>query len=493
MSDTFIMGMNLFKATFGFMLFFILVLDVNTAMATPCDNGATCASGELCQARPGTAGPRLCLSPPVNADPARCPQGCLAGNVCTNTPNSTGFSCRRLSSIQESAACNQQFRRLITACQAEVTSTASNCDERNNQELNTVDAAAQVALGMGQQASASVQNSCSTMGSLLQAANAALAGYRLICTNALAECHSVCARAKAYATANAECLSPGGNASSVVSYIQEATTEGDECKKFDAKPAQATQGIQNFGAISANASQCDTLTDDGAGTPPPLQLCQAQPTYPGCAAVLAADCSVDNEASRANKVCKCLRNPQDPDCVSGQSNQASLQNPGGSINSASRVGASADNLGDIPDLPGIQPGQVAPGGGAGEAVDGRQGSSSPVGGSGGGNGSGGGRPGAGGAGVDEDGANVNGGFYGGGSGARPGGGSAYDDPRAAAVAAAAGAGRPGGPDLKAFLPGGKYDPRLAGMGGTDGITGPNTNIWKKIQNRYQVMSPTLLP
>jgi hypothetical protein len=34
------------------------------------------------------------------------------------------------------------------------------------------------------------------------------------------------------------------------------------------------------------------------------------------------------------------------------------------------------------------------------------------------------------------------------------------------------------------------DPRvnrgLAGITGPDGITGPHTDIWKKIQNRYQV-------
>jgi hypothetical protein len=56
----------------------------------------------------------------------------------------------------------------------------------------------------------------------------------------------------------------------------------------------------------------------------------------------------------------------------------------------------------------------------------------------------------------------------------------------------------GSPDLRQFLPGGFNDPRAyRGMtgfqSGIDGITGPHTDIWKKIQNRYQVLQGTLQP
>jgi hypothetical protein len=46
------------------------------------------------------------------------------------------------------------------------------------------------------------------------------------------------------------------------------------------------------------------------------------------------------------------------------------------------------------------------------------------------------------------------------------------------------------------LPGGKFDPRargIAGISGPDGITGPHSNIWQKIQNRYQAEKPKLIP
>jgi hypothetical protein len=50
-------------------------------------------------------------------------------------------------------------------------------------------------------------------------------------------------------------------------------------------------------------------------------------------------------------------------------------------------------------------------------------------------------------------------------------------------------------DLKQFLPGGKMDPArgLAGISGPDGITGPNSDIWKKINIRYFSVKHSLLP
>ncbi|MBV2168846.1 MAG: hypothetical protein KUL82_09075, partial [Bdellovibrio sp.] len=119
---------------------------------------------------------------------------------------------------------------------------------------------------------------------------------------------------------------------------------------------------------------------------------------------------------------------------------------------------------------------------------------------GGGEGSGSGSPSrgaAGAVGAGESSPGVNGGFYGGGSGRLFGGGSGsgggavgggYGGRAVTGVA-------PTNPDLKKFLPGGQFDPKrgVSGLAGPDGITGPHSNIWQKIQNRYQVMMPTLLP
>jgi hypothetical protein len=89
------------------------------------------------------------------------------------------------------------------------------------------------------------------------------------------------------------------------------------------------------------------------------------------------------------------------------------------------------------------------------------------------------------------------GYYGGtggggfGSGSGSSGGSGYSGYRPGGV------GGPGksGLDLKQFLPGGANDPArgIAGISGPDGITGPNSDIWQKVNTRYFSVSPSLLP
>lgn len=53
----------------------------------------------------------------------------------------------------------------------------------------------------------------------------------------------------------------------------------------------------------------------------------------------------------------------------------------------------------------------------------------------------------------------------------------------------------GGPDWRKFLPGGQYDPRrgIAGVTGPDGITGPATDLFGKVHNRYGAVGHTLKP
>lgn len=58
--------------------------------------------------------------------------------------------------------------------------------------------------------------------------------------------------------------------------------------------------------------------------------------------------------------------------------------------------------------------------------------------------------------------------------------------------------KPKGPDLRQFLPGGLKDPsRNRGIAGQyigrDGMTGPHSNIWKNVSNRYQYKRASLLP
>ncbi|WP_291515411.1 hypothetical protein [Bdellovibrio sp. ArHS] len=454
---------------------------------------------ETCKQDPNFVGPTAgTAATPME----QCQRTCQAPKQCYADNNErTSYSCREPNgtpAANNGPSCEQQYQQLMQACSSQLEDTSYTCDEKNDSGMAEVtDTASQLALMMGQQTSASIQAACSRMAGLTQAANAAVAAYRLTCSNSISSCKSACSAAKTYAEQQAHCLvaaNPGANYTAIIS---RADSELKRCDNFQNKVNEANQAIANFGATSANASQCAAL-NAGDETPTP-QFCAANPTHVSCLAQQNVDCTNPTVAA-SNKVCICQKNPLDPACVTAQKAGDSGVVTG-MIDSSSRLAAKAggDALGgDLPGLPGFEHGQLPSGGG--QAIDGSQGGS---GGSlGGGGGSGGGSYGSagGGASGDDNGANVNGGFYGGGGGSRSyaGGGDSGGGGPAGASRGGAGNGAPSanGPDLRKFLPGGQFDPKLrgvAGAAGPDGITGPHSNIWLKIQNRYKVMVPSLLP
>ena len=383
------------------------------------------------------------------------------------------------------AACQQEYAQLKQECDGEYVGTANSCNEKEDAGMNNFqDGAAAIALALGQQTSSSILAACSKMAAVAQGANAALAGYRLNCSSAIQGCQSSCKKVKDFVKANPTCF----GIPIYESMLSAADAEIKKCSGFENKVQQAQQAIQNYGATSANAAQCAALT---SGNPDTLaQYCAKNPTAIVCKTIAATDCS-NPEVAAKDRICICQKSPNAAECL--QKQMAGNNGQGmSSTDSSSRLAqtANADYGGDIPDLPSIAHGK--PGSGGGDAVDGSQGGGGV---GGGGGGSGGGAGGGGGGSADPRTANVNGGFYGGGgnrfgsSGGSGGGGAG------GRYGTNAAAGTPRGPDLRQFLPGGQYDPKrgISGMGGIDGITGPNTNIWHKIQNRYRVMSPTLLP
>lgn len=420
------------------------------------------------------------------------------------TPNqSTGNNQNRNQNQNQQSQCYSQYESLLQQCNTQIEDTSYTCDEKNDSGMNSVaNTASQLALLMGQQTSASVQAACSRMGDLSQAASGALAAYRMTCSESMKTCRSTCDSAVDYVKANPTCF-PTNSATqlSAVNALSQAQSRRDKCDNFESKMNEAQQAIQNYGATSANASQCEEQNKGETSTTP--DFCKTTPNYPGCNPAEPVDCTKPELAS-SNKVCICTKNPLDPACFS---QQKTAENPqvGNLIDSSSRLAAKGgDDLGgDLPGLPSIEHGQL-PSGGYGDAVDGAQGGGGSS--LGGGSSSGGGSyadalNGEGSAAASEKSSNVNGGYYGGGggSGSGLGGGSGSDGQPGVRQPSAAGAGGvagKGGPDLRQFLPGGKFDPRLrgiAGASGPDGITGPHSNIWHKIQNRYKVVSPSLLP
>lgn len=537
------MGMTRSLAIQFIVLFSMVVLGQQVQAQEQCGNQQTCGVGYYCK----TAGSTLIGAVQYRCEPipgfdmnaSRAKGACEAqcqreGYSCiADNQERTSYSCRPMAGSEDSRCtgpcqnggdprlvngrcecvpknndtantngptCQQQFSQLREQCHTQQSDTAYTCDEKNDSGMSGVtDTAAQLALMMGQQTSASIQAACSKMADFTQAANGALAAYRLVCSNSINSCKSACTEAKNYLNQNQQCVT-GGNQLTYSNLMTSVDNDIKICNNYTSKVNEAQQAIQNYGATSANASQCASLTQ-GTGSAPVTEFCKANPTHVSCAGVAAVDCTNPTQAT-TNKVCVCARNPNDPMCSNSQKagggDAAGVA--GGSIDSTSRLAKGSDNVdlgGDVPGLPLPSPGALSSG--SSQGVDGSQGGGTVGGGSGGGSG-GSASSGGGGGSADENGANVNGGFYGGGGGSGKFGGSyggGGDGSGARGVAGGAGGipGAKGGPDLRKFLPGGQYDPKrgLSGMSGTDGITGPHSNIWQKIQNRYKVMSPTLLP
>lgn len=380
-----------------------------------------------------------------------------------------------------------EYQSLVQACTNQYTSTNSTCDASKDSGMNKVSStASQLSLAFGQQSASSVQAACSGVGQVSTAANAALAGFRLMCSNAIKKCGDSCSEVVSYLKANPSC-DPNGTE------LSAAEAEVTKCSQFDAKINEANQAMMNVAQTLNNASQCAALTASGE-TP---AICKTNPNLPGCTSSGIMDCT--NPAMASNKVCICTKNPSDPSCVGVQSVSGSGTSFSSSDPSARLANKNATaGEEDIPGLDTIAQGKAGSTDYSSGAVSGKQGGGASLGGGSGGSSSGGGS--RGGFAADGDaGRAVNAGFYGGGgggSGFSGSGGGGYGGGRVYAGSGSSASGQNGTPNLRQFLPGGQNDPRfrgLAGSSGPDGITGPHSNIWQKVNNRYRTMVPTLLP
>ncbi|UYL10122.1 hypothetical protein B9G69_005960 [Bdellovibrio sp. SKB1291214] len=425
-----------------------------------------------------------------------CNNSCSNGTTCMATANSQNggrlYECRStgssaaVSNAMAGAACGQ-LATYKQKCETELAETASNCDEKGNQGMNNVSSmAGQVALAFGAQSASSIQAACSSSAALSAAANAALAAYRLTCSSSIQDCSTSC---NAYVNYAKSCAASNPAMQSAYVSAQEAPRQ---CSNYTAKIGEAQQAMTNIAQTAANASQCASLTSaDGTVSP---EICAANPTMAGCSTTLM-DCN--NPSMATNKVCICSKTPSDPAClgtssvVGGDTGLSGIDNSGRLASTAS----STDMTGDLYN-PSIEQAALNNSGGA-EDVGGKQGGGVSFGGSGSGAGGASGS-GKGDGTAAEKAIGVNAGYYGSGSGGAFGGGGSDGSGGSGGAynpnAPGAAAGK-GGPDLRQFLPGGKMSGArgVAGATGPDGITGPHSDIWKKVNNRYQVMSPSLLP
>lgn len=363
---------------------------------------------------------------------------------------------------------DQELNAALQKCETDNEKARIACDQDQDSGIQGAQTSlSNFAVGAG--ARMGITNACSSLGALLTGANAAVLYFSQNCSSSQKSCLASCKQAISMTGAL-------GSAQAEASY--------DNCKLMDAKINQATQAIANIKSTAQNAANCVEQTDTAMA-----DFCQQNPKALGCESV-PTDCS-NPQIAASNSICICKANPNAAHC-SGLQAKAGDFDSGGSYDMASTTitksskGGGSDLDGMLGD-DGYQGNGMSPSGGRADDVGGAKGGRPLMGGSDGGLG-GSGSP----AGSASKGgpAAVNAGFrgggggssgsYGGGGGANPG--QAYASEKQVEKS---------GPNLRDFLPNGKFDPKsanrgLAGISGPDGITGPHSDIWKKIQNRYQV-------
>lgn len=320
---------------------------------------------------------------------------------------------------------------------------------------NTATQTAQAIAGMSGAAGA-----CSSLGQAIVAAQGALGGFQANCGLKQSRCASTCSQ-----------------------FSQAAR----ECVFYKNVQAQAVTNILGAAQMLQSVKSCSGKLGSSLA-----QMCAQNPALAVCASLQGPISCNDPAVAATNTTCICQNNPADPRCGSIDNSSQWVSNTGSGADSSTLSDASAfgDGLGDLMGGDELAMGTPSEAGDNQLAKGNLGGGGGGLGGGGTGGGGASGGTGRGGSGANADILKGSYGGRGGGSGGSYGYGSR--DP-----GAGYGTGATANPnvDLNKFLPGGKMDPSrgLAGVSGPDGITGPNSDIWKKIRTRYFAVSPQMRP
>ncbi len=471
--------------------------------------------------------PPLPTARPGTTTPAPRPETPAAEAI----PSSSGFTWSQ--AIQ---ACINRVQPLWMACSEQVTVAKNGgyCSMDKDSGVSSM-------VGQGAMLANAFQSGtsegCGQVATFSASLNAAVAAFKTGCNNWVSSCLEPCREVQRLVDTTDGCRYPPGGPTTETElsaaldatltlhmklrelddWADKASAGEEECAKSAANGNEVGGNVaQALATLKNQTTTCKMNTASAAGAP---DYCTQNPTDPSCQSSGSGNCS--DPANANSTVCKCFLNP------------ASCANPagagfanggggirggiggggggGGGIKGADALGASGpslklDPLGGGPGFGSAGFGGPVPGGGPrqqGQKVGGAKGGSAPSGGGGGGEAPPAGRTGGGGAPLDDNQSLYKGSGRGGAPGAA---GAAY----AGAYRNNAGGGGAGGniyngrvrrnqgapgPNLNDFLPGGRQDPQaraLAGITGPDGITGPHTNLFSKVKNRYQALRPSLL-
>ncbi len=395
-----------------------------------------------------------------------------------------------------------------SACLNEVAKASTACDFAKNDKLNSSAGMAQMAvLKISEMLSdkakqANLNGQCDGVSQAASSVSLALGAFTSYCSVQFLQCQSACDRSAKEMADLAANAGTGGvvDVADGVTYDQrnEFVSEAKaECAKLQLNIAAAKNQFSKYVDLQNSMATCKNMTANSLEA-----KCKANPNDAMCSLLAnngdPNDCN--SVAGKSNQVCICQANPNLPSCGGSQFAAGgagkSNYNDGADGVDPGLGNFGGDGLGGGAYGDNIPPGSFSPTGGGGPSRAGQGGSSGGHG--GGGGGGGGGNPKTAGKGGAPAGSGLNtkilSGFAsatGAAGGYRPSGGG-YNSP---STSGGVGAPSNAAVDLKKFLPGGQMDPArgIAGISGPDGITGPNTNLWEKVNIRYQEFSAKLMP
>lgn len=404
--------------------------------------------------------------------------------------------------IAEVKAQISQLSEEESECVKETESATKYCDLNSNQETKAASQFANQMLGgLKTAVGSSTAALCGKMGEASQKLDLALTAYRGLCTYNWTQCSNVCKTELEDLKRKKETLqsiTPANEALTLKlnDQLKLVSSAQTRCGKLVSNMNQALTGVGSYVAMENAKSQYCTQQADALAA-----FCKSQPNNVVCGQANSSDCTNPSVAS-TSLVCICKANKNDSRCTSSLYANGSLSSQSLSSKSGSGGSGSESDLAKSGDFGGIGDGagglgdNINPGAGGGEGGGlprgGAQGGRAGLDVGGGGSGGGGGAPSGGGRDPLNTKTILGYGIGGGGAAGSRGSSSSSSG---SYYASGAGGGKQGSIDLRKYLPGGKFDATraLAGISGPDGITGPNTDIWKKVNQRYFNITPSLLP
>ncbi len=392
----------------------------------------------------------------------------------------------------------EELEPIVQKCEHEAQETEQSCTTMGDGiqgALQSVLSSASKTVTSG----ASGLDACSDVAQSASAVQAALTGVQGNCSVYYSACQSSCQSASAAVT-DAKKRYSATQPEAISSYEQRAKSAKSQCAKGAAYLKDLNSNIQQVASQYQKSAAC---AEQQSASGISFEACLKDPSVKGCEVYgiqTYQDCSNPTYAA-SNLTCVCLANPADSRCKSSSS-LSKLGNPSlGNASSHSDPTGSNFLNDDSFGGPSYEPPQIE------GQNNPQQGKGSLAAGAGGGALGGGGsdlntppekwKPGAGKSGYSTDILKSSkGGLMG------PGMGSKYGNGQLQVPAAGISTGPFGRlknklnqVDLRQFLPGGSFDPRrqVAGVTGPDGITGPFSDNFKKINLRYLNVKTTLMP